>query len=199
MSAQEQELRLLLIGGQRNALHPLLRLTLGPAQSDGPLGACVVAVRWGCSKWLWVKNMYTKWNAGKWKHGPKPAVPWWFNFDPYPSKVSRGIPEHGRNFLFISSCSNGSTGDSRGFEGDPKVLYFGVHKQQDVQILSSQRNARGTGKTGTLRGISQIHPFIGFLVHHLQGSAKRRAPPPKLEVVLFVALYCNRPQKALAL
>ena len=25
-----------------------------------------------------------KWNPGKWKHGPKPAVPWWLNFDPYP-------------------------------------------------------------------------------------------------------------------
>ena len=22
--------------------------------------------------------------AGKWKHGLNPAVPWWFNFDPYP-------------------------------------------------------------------------------------------------------------------
>ena len=20
---------------------------------------------------------------GKWQHGPKPAVPWWFNFDPH--------------------------------------------------------------------------------------------------------------------
>ena len=33
---------------------------------------------------LWVKSMYPKWNPVKWKHGPKPAVPWWFNFDPYP-------------------------------------------------------------------------------------------------------------------
>ena len=23
---------------------------------------------------LWVKNMYQKWNPGKWKHGLKPAV-----------------------------------------------------------------------------------------------------------------------------
>ena len=28
--------------------------------------------------WLLVKN------PGKWKHGPKLVVPWWFNFDPYP-------------------------------------------------------------------------------------------------------------------
>ena len=33
---------------------------------------------------LWVKNRYPKWNPGKWKHGLKAAVPWWFNFDPYP-------------------------------------------------------------------------------------------------------------------
>ena len=37
------------------------------------------------AKWLWVKNMYPKWNPGKWKLGPKPAVPWWFNFDPHPN------------------------------------------------------------------------------------------------------------------
>ena len=34
--------------------------------------------------WLWVKNMYPKWNPGKWKHGLKPAVPWWCNFDADP-------------------------------------------------------------------------------------------------------------------
>ena len=33
---------------------------------------------------LWVKIMYPTWNPGKRKHGLKPAVPWWFNFDPYP-------------------------------------------------------------------------------------------------------------------
>ena len=27
------------------------------------------------------QNMYPKWNPGKWKHGPKPAVPWWLNFE----------------------------------------------------------------------------------------------------------------------
>ena len=30
------------------------------------------------------------WNPGKWKHGPKIAVPWWFNFDPYPSEAQPG-------------------------------------------------------------------------------------------------------------
>ena len=34
--------------------------------------------------WLQVKNMYQKLNPGKWKHGPKPAVPWRLNFDPCP-------------------------------------------------------------------------------------------------------------------
>ena len=40
------------------------------------------------STWLWVKNRYPKWNPSKWKHGPKPAVPLWFNFDPYPHPAS---------------------------------------------------------------------------------------------------------------
>ena len=26
-------------------------------------------------------NRYPKWDPGKWKHGPKPAVPSWFHFD----------------------------------------------------------------------------------------------------------------------
>ena len=26
-----------------------------------------------------------KWNPVKWKHGPKPAVVWWFDIDPYPA------------------------------------------------------------------------------------------------------------------
>ena len=36
---------------------------------------------------LWVKNRYPKWNPGTWKHGPKPAVPWLLNFEPYPFVV----------------------------------------------------------------------------------------------------------------
>ena len=35
-----------------------------------------------------IKNRYPKWNPSKWKHGPKPAVPWWLNFDPYPYRSS---------------------------------------------------------------------------------------------------------------
>ena len=34
-----------------------------------------------CTKLVWIK-------IGKWKHGLKPAVPWWFNFDPYPNSSS---------------------------------------------------------------------------------------------------------------
>ena len=30
------------------------------------------------------KNRYPKWNPGKWKHGPKPAYPLLFNFEPHP-------------------------------------------------------------------------------------------------------------------
>ena len=48
-----------------------------------------VALRKRKCKWLWVKNRYPKWNPGKWKHGPKLAVPWWLNFDPYPNQVKQ--------------------------------------------------------------------------------------------------------------
>ena len=46
-----------------------------------------------CSQmWLWVKNMYPKWSPGKWNQGLKPAVPWWFNFDPYPCSLHIAHP-----------------------------------------------------------------------------------------------------------
>ena len=38
---------------------------------------------------FWFKHRYAKWNHGKWKHGLKPAVVWWFNFDPYPYFAKR--------------------------------------------------------------------------------------------------------------
>ena len=43
-------------------------------------------------KWQWVKNRNPKWNPGKGKHGLKPAVPWWLNFDPYPSQKKSKVP-----------------------------------------------------------------------------------------------------------
>ena len=43
------------------------------------------SVKHGVLMWLWVKNRYPKWNPGKWKHGPTPVVPWWFNFEPCPN------------------------------------------------------------------------------------------------------------------
>ena len=50
--------------------------------------------------WLWAKNRYPKWNPGKWKHGLKPAVPWWFNFDPYPYVECKYLPlDHMGNSL----------------------------------------------------------------------------------------------------
>ena len=40
--------------------------------------------------WVWVENRYPKWNPGRWKHGLKPAVVWWFHFDPYPDEKRGG-------------------------------------------------------------------------------------------------------------
>ena len=45
------------------------------------------------------QKVYPKWNPGKWKHGLNPAVPWWFNFDPYPSwDVNFMDPIYGKSF-----------------------------------------------------------------------------------------------------
>ena len=40
--------------------------------------------------WLWLKKRYPEWNPGKWKHGPKPASPNLFNFEPHPYRVKHG-------------------------------------------------------------------------------------------------------------
>ena len=42
--------------------------------------------RHGCGS----TKRYPKWIPGKWKHGLKPAVPWWFHFDPYPHENGKG-------------------------------------------------------------------------------------------------------------
>ena len=48
--------------------------------------------------WLWVKNRYPKWKLGTWKHGLKPAVPEWFNFEPQPGVASHPGPFGGGPF-----------------------------------------------------------------------------------------------------
>ena len=58
--------------------------------------------------WLRASNRYPKWNHSKWKHGPTPVFPWWFNFDPYPYPRSRytvylGVAE-GRSTETLPEC-----------------------------------------------------------------------------------------------
>ena len=63
-------------------------------------------------KWQWVKNRYPKWNPGKWKHGLKSAVPWWFNFDPCPHVFVDKDPQ----LLGARTCLHGhrpGSGDSQ--------------------------------------------------------------------------------------
>ena len=47
-------------------------------------GVRVSSVHLSILFWLWWSKICTQngiWE--KWKHGPKPVVPWWFNFDPH--------------------------------------------------------------------------------------------------------------------
>ena len=46
------------------------------------------------STWVWVKNRYPKLIPGKWKHGLKPAVPCWSNFDPYQARSFHTHPHN---------------------------------------------------------------------------------------------------------
>ena len=54
--------------------------------------------------WLWLKNRATpKWNPGKRSQGLKPAVPWWFNFDPCPCvrlAYTNNVPNQQSNVMF---------------------------------------------------------------------------------------------------
>ena len=49
----------------------------------------------GCRHVAVGQTYVLKMDPGKWTHGPKPAVPWWFNFDPgrfLPSNMLLGRP-----------------------------------------------------------------------------------------------------------
>ena len=69
------------------------QLCAAPApSSDGPVSTSVqhppaipeVSLRWPDPYGSGSTKVYPKWNPGKWKHGLNPAVPRWFNFDPFP-------------------------------------------------------------------------------------------------------------------
>ena len=72
-----------LIPGTRTSIHGPLLLRMESQPWDRQDAAHLrIRSRWvvaTCSIWLWGKSMYPNWNPGKWKHGLKPAVPWWFN------------------------------------------------------------------------------------------------------------------------
>ena len=51
----------------------------------GGSGRCGWVAREALGEWKWVKERFSKWNPGKWKHGLKPAVPGWFSFHPCPN------------------------------------------------------------------------------------------------------------------
>ena len=54
-----------------------------PAAARRGWRAAASPAAWVCflgekTRWLWVKNRYSKWNPGKWKRGLQSAVPWSF-------------------------------------------------------------------------------------------------------------------------
>ena len=63
----------------------------GNSASDASSSGCFQQiVSWSTRKpkevkWLWLQKPVHKWNPGKWKHGPKPAYPPLFNFEPHPN------------------------------------------------------------------------------------------------------------------
>ena len=54
------------------------------AKQTGAMGLAHWLLGRSSAMWVWVKKGHPKWNPSKWKQGPKPAVPWWCNFEPYP-------------------------------------------------------------------------------------------------------------------
>ena len=62
------------------------------------------------------KSMYPKWNPGKWKHGPKPAVHWWFDFDPHPCGGNSFPARHSSPFTRLQKESEVSQDTSYNLE-----------------------------------------------------------------------------------
>ena len=65
---------------------------------------------WVHSKWLWVKERYSKWSTGKWNQGLKPAVPWWFSFDLQPNGwMHMLVPQALVAIILVACCFSFST------------------------------------------------------------------------------------------
>ena len=70
------------LGRGAGAFRSALAAAQPPHSATAPSGRrrrCPQRKHSGAKTWLWVENRYPKWNPGKWKHGAKPAVPWWFH------------------------------------------------------------------------------------------------------------------------
>ena len=98
--------------------------------------------------WLWVKNMYPKWNPGKWKHGLEFVV-WWFDFDP--TCVSEVI-----NHLIRSSGRDAEAAAARG-----------LARLRQVLLLRGGGRARPCGHaamrpvTGQLGAVPRLQRALG--------------------------------------
>ena len=55
--------------------------------------------------WLWLSKIGSQHGTlVKWKHGPKPVVRWWFNFDPHPYDLTtNGLQANERTTVQIST------------------------------------------------------------------------------------------------
>ena len=91
-------------------------------------------------------------NPSKWKHRLKSAVPWWFNFDPYPCQAPcRGFP----------------------------AIYFWirifVHRLDDLTGLKNEQTVRPSGSNPSLEfGSRKTTLGRAFLFHVV--PTRRRAP-----------------------
>lgn len=45
------------------------------------------------------ENRFPTWNPGHWSQGPKPAVPWWFEFDPFRTENDKAGPCSGKSAI----------------------------------------------------------------------------------------------------
>ena len=91
-----------------------------------------------------VKNRYAKWNPGKWQHGPKPAVPWWFNFDPHPSENS------GRSLRPPARCSTAR----------PLDLWARTRSESPWRALAIRSQGRKFPASTHMRDSVQLHSLL---------------------------------------
>ena len=110
-----------------------------------------------------MKNRYPTWNPGKWRHGPKPAVPW-FNFDPHQCRYLNHA-QAGASWL-TSVRSSGLLPGPVTFSPRAEVTWYPTSSKRTPEGENGgwggERGGRGGGGSPKTLSKPLLRPYLGL-------------------------------------